>query len=84
MLTYLLAIALVFALLAGWIGVQALARAFAARHPELGPAREEGVGCAGLLCRCKAAGDCPRERLLLRKTDHTPAREETSPHIFTP
>jgi len=56
---------LIFSLMAGWIVVQYLARAFAARHPELGPAREEGGGCGGLFCRCKTpAADCKRKQLV--------------------
>ncbi|CAG0926815.1 MAG: hypothetical protein EFKGCFLK_01608 [Rhodocyclaceae bacterium] len=54
MATYLLAIGAIFAILAGGLAVQALYRRFAARHPELGPFREEkncgscsaGSGCA--------------------------------------
>ena len=45
-------------LLAGWLVVQQLARYYAARHPELGPAREEGSGC-GKSCLC-AGGSCAR------------------------
>ena len=54
MLNYLLAIGLIFVILAGGIGVQVLYRRFAARHPELGPFRKDkdcgsciaGSGCA--------------------------------------
>jgi hypothetical protein len=58
MVKYLVAIGLIFSLLAGGILVQNLYRRFAARHPELGPFREEkacgscsagsgcGAGCA--------------------------------------
>ena len=35
------------ALIGGWVAVQALARRFAARHPETGPFREAGGGCGG-------------------------------------
>ena len=59
MLKILVAAAIIFSVLAAWIGVQFLARHFAARHPELGPAREEGTGC-GKDCGC-AKGRC-RER----------------------
>lgn len=42
--------------LGGWLLVQAAARRFAARHPEFGPAREEGGGCGG----CADRGTCER------------------------
>lgn len=61
---YLIAIFIIFALLAGWIGVQHLARIFAARHPEFGPAREEGGGCGGLFCLCSNRNACPKEALM--------------------
>ena len=35
-----------------WIGVQQLARIYAKKHPELGAAKEEGLGC-GKNCGCK-------------------------------
>jgi len=58
-LRYLLVPLLILVLLLGWISIQALARRVARRHPEFGPAREEGSGCGGL-CGC---GDnhCRRE-----------------------
>ena len=62
-LTYVITVLIILGLLAGWIGVQHLARLFAARHPELGPAREEGGGCGGLFCLCKEAGNCKRKAL---------------------
>lgn len=54
----LIAILVVFLMLAGWIAVQHAARLFAARHPEFGPAREEGEGC-GSGCRKSEMADCP-------------------------
>jgi hypothetical protein len=50
---YFVTIGLLFALLAGGILVQALYRRFAARHPELGPFREE-KGCGS----CSAGSGC--------------------------
>ncbi|MGC9451105.1 MAG: chemotaxis protein [Oceanipulchritudo sp.] len=61
--TYLITILVILGLLAGWIAVQHLARLFASRHPELGPAREEGGGCGGLFCLCKDGQACPKEKL---------------------
>jgi hypothetical protein len=59
MMRYLIAVAIILALLLGWISVQYLARRFAARHPEFGPAREEGAACGGL-CGCHG-GRCERQ-----------------------
>ncbi len=56
MLDYLLAMGLILLVLAGWILVQHGARRFAARHPEFGPAKEEGSGC-GSCCSC-SSGRC--------------------------
>ena len=53
MTKYLVAIVLIFAMLAGGIAVQALYRRFAARHPDLGPFREE-KGCGS----CSAGSGC--------------------------
>ncbi len=58
MMKYLVAIGLIFAILAGGILVQGLYRRFAQRHPELGPFREDkgcgsctaGSGCSGSSC----------------------------------
>ena len=48
---YLVAPVAILSLLFGWTQVQRLARRFAERHPEFGPAREEGGGC-GSGCSC--------------------------------
>jgi hypothetical protein len=53
---YLLAMGVILLLLLGWITVQQLARLYARRHPEFGPAREEGGGC-GSHCGCHG-GEC--------------------------
>jgi hypothetical protein len=60
MLDYLLAAGLILLLLVGWILVQQAARNFAARHPEFGPAKEEGGGC-GTSCAC-SNGRCTRNK----------------------
>ena len=59
----LIAMSLIFLLLLGWILVQHLARGFAARHADLGPAREEGGGCS-LICLCRDTNKCPKKKLL--------------------
>jgi len=61
--TYLLTMFIILCLLGIWIGVQHLSRVFAARHPEFGPAREEGSGCGSLLCLCRDKGNCPKQTL---------------------
>ncbi len=58
MADYLIAMLAVPMILGGWIAVQHLARSYAARHPEFGPAREEGGGC-GTSCLC-SKGQCRR------------------------
>ena len=63
-ITTLIAILIIFGILVGWVGVQHLARAYATRHPEFGPAREDGEGCGGLLCLCKNRLSCPRNQLV--------------------
>ena len=53
-MVYLTATFIIFALFIVWVIVQHLSRAYARRHPEFGPAREEGGGC-GRGCRCAGA-----------------------------
>ncbi len=53
MLKVVLASLIILVLLFGWIAVQHIARVFAARHPEFGPAREDG-GCGGESDECHA------------------------------
>lgn len=55
---YALAILIIFALFVAWVWVQAAARRFAQRHPEFGPAKEEGAGCASGCCGCALAERC--------------------------
>ena len=60
MLNFLIAVGVIFSLMLGWILVQQAARKFAARHPELGPAKEEGLGC-GKNCGCQQ-GSCDKKQ----------------------
>lgn len=60
MINFLIAISVIFTLMLGWILIQQAARKFAARHPEFGPAKEEGLGC-GKNCGCQA-GSCDNEQ----------------------
>ena len=61
MLDALLAAILILLLLLGWVWVQQRARDYAARHPEFGPAREEGSGC-GSSCGCSGKHCTRRDR----------------------
>ena len=63
MATYLLAIGAIFAILAGGLAVQAQYRRFAARHPDLGPFREEkGCGSCSAGSGCSPSGCAPSRR----------------------
>ena len=57
---YLKTVLILFSLLAGWLLVRALARRFAAHHPEFGTLREEGEGCGCNNHKCGKA-QCKRE-----------------------
>ncbi len=56
---FLIAMLVILCMLLGWIAVQQFSRAFARRHPEFGPAREEGGGC-GSSCGCHGKTSCKR------------------------
>lgn len=53
----ILSILIIFTVCGLWILVQHLSRGFASRHPEFGPAREEGEGCSAH-CRGKDGKPC--------------------------
>ncbi len=50
----LLAPIVILLVMAGWVWVDQVYRAFARRHPELGPFRDEEGGCGS--CRCRNGG----------------------------
>ncbi len=58
MTTYLIAIGLIFAIMAGGIFVQRLYRRYAQNNPELGPFRDENSGCGS----CTAGSGCSSSR----------------------
>ncbi len=58
MFQLLITIAIIFSVLIAWVLVQQAARKYAARHPEFGPVKEEGLGC-GKTCGCKTS--CKQE-----------------------
>lgn len=59
MLDFIIASALIMAMLVGWILVQQLARRFARRHPEFGPYVEKR-GC-GDSCSCSGGDSCQKK-----------------------
>jgi len=61
MLDFIIAILVILFLLSSWIFVQYLSQYYASRHPEFGPARQEGGGC-GKSCLC-SDGNCKNKRL---------------------
>ncbi|ANB02099.1 hypothetical protein [Ectothiorhodospira sp. BSL-9] len=61
MLQYLTAFLIIFALFTAWVLVQHAARRFAQRHPEFGPAKEEGGGCASGCGGCASAHSCGKK-----------------------
>jgi hypothetical protein len=69
LINILIAFLIIFGVLAAWIGVQYMSRAYAARHPEFGPAREDGEGCGGFFCLCKDRPDCSRKQLTRTNTE---------------
>jgi hypothetical protein len=60
-MNYLIAMTVIPLLMFAWVGVQFVARWYAARHPEFGPAKEEGGGCGGS-CLCAGKELCQKER----------------------
>ncbi len=58
MFNLLITITIIFTVLIAWVLIQQAARKFAANHPELGSAKEEGLGC-GKTCGCKTG--CKQE-----------------------
>jgi hypothetical protein len=66
---FLLAFAIIFILMLGWIIVQQWVRKFAARHPEWGNVREEGSGCGG--CGCKNKNACEKNQICNKTFSNT-------------
>jgi len=52
MVNFLLASAIIFITLVGWLYVEEIYRRFSKRNPELGPFREGGNGCHSGCCSC--------------------------------
>jgi hypothetical protein len=68
MADFIIASLIILVLLVGWLFVQRLARWYAARHPEFGPAREEGSGCGSCMC---AGGSCDKRAQRRDKASET-------------
>lgn len=58
--SYVIGVGAILGLMLGWVAVQQLARRYALRHPESGPAPAEGAGC-GTACLCTAGERCSRD-----------------------
>lgn len=65
---YLIPILLILGLFGFWVAIQEAARRFARRHPELGPAREEGGQC-GVSCGCPNWKKCHDRTLSSRNPE---------------
>ncbi len=63
MADFFIATGIILIMLCGWLTVQHLARQFARRHPEHGPAKEEGSGC-GASCLCKNKEHCQNKQAI--------------------
>lgn len=74
MFNYLIAISIIFFLLALWLVVQAVCRHYSEHHPEFGPHREEGQGC-GSSCSCSNKCNVAAKN----KTQHRPISDK---HFF--
>ena len=61
MVDYLLASAVIFGVLVGWLYVDELYRRYARRHPERGPFRSSSGGCGGSCGRCGQNDSCSRQ-----------------------
>lgn len=72
--TTLIAMLIIFAVLGGWVGVQALYRRFSARHPEMGLGTGEATGGCGLFCFCKNRLTCPNQK---GRPEEAPTKSET-------
>lgn len=66
MIDFIVAIGAILLLLSGWIFIQQLSRRYAHKHPQFGPAREEGNGC-GTSCLC-SKGSCKNKQPMPRNT----------------
>lgn len=69
-MNYLLAIAIIFTLLAGLVVIDGLYRRFAARNPDLGPFRDGAAGCGS----CGGCAGTPCETAEKRSLKAGPER----------
>lgn len=61
MRVYLITIGLIFGLMLAGIAVERLYRAFAAKHPQLGPFRKtDGCGCCAAKTDCASHAACDK------------------------
>lgn len=72
----IISILIIFGVCGLWILVQQGARRFADRHPEFGPAREEGQGC-GFHCRGKDGKPCLFRKIGFCHAPGSPAKDDS-------
>lgn len=75
----IVSILIIFTVCGLWILVQHGARRFAERHPEFGPAREEGGGC-GFHCRGKDGKPCLIGKLGFCQSTAAPDNNDSFPN----
>jgi hypothetical protein len=66
----ILSIGIIFGAFAFWVLIQESARRFARRHPEFGPAREEGGEC-GISCSCANWKNCKDRNCASDRSDRS-------------
>lgn len=69
-------IGIIFAAFAFWVVIQESARRFARRHPEFGPAREEGGEC-GISCSCANWKTCRDRSCVPQASDQSDGTDES-------
>lgn len=73
---YLISVLIIFAVLGGWLGVQALHRKFSAGATENGEENPEAAGGCGMFCFCKNRISCPKQNL--KKISPFKSKQSTS------
>jgi hypothetical protein len=59
LMNYIIAMTIIPLLLLGWLVIQSITRRFSKLHPDMGPHKEEGMGC-GKSCQC-SGNSCQRQ-----------------------
>lgn len=77
--TYIITILIILAVLSGWVGVQALAKRFARKHPEFGPPQDHTSSC-GFFCLCKNRDSCTKNQLTKPQSENPSDHSDFSNH----